>query len=293
MSTPTPPNTPPNTPAPIVPATSGTTDKTPVPSGEPKKFAGKYATEADLTKGISEARKTLGLKGDIQYGSIEEAERAYGDFDALINSRKKPDAPTALEIKPGEPELSDDLDIDGVLAKAGLKGDELAQAYVENKRLSDEQYAALKKQGYPKKVVDAMIGSQVAIMSTRVEKATEAAIKIAGGEEQHEQLRVWAATKMPPAWLNDYAARIKTNPEAYTEMIEVIAARHSRENGGGGNSIIQGGAHSGPSSVGFKTNLEMRNAIAESNRKYGDWSKDSALMQRIKNTPAHIQKAIT
>lgn len=295
----TPAATPAPTATPATPATPTTPPATPTPATETK-FAGKYATEADLLKGVSEARKALGLNSDIQFSTIKDAEIAYRDYDAMINSRKKPEPKTeakptdSLGIKPGEqaPAADEDLDIDGVLGKAGLKGDDLAAAFVKEGKLSDEQYAALKKVGYPRKVVDAIVGSQVAIMETKVTTAKTKAIEIAGGEQQHEQLRAWAAKNMEPEWLQKYTDRIAKDPAAYVEMIEIVAAKHARQNGGGGE-VIQGTAASPSNPTAFATPTEMRQAIRESQKKFGDWSKDAALMKRLAATPKSIKNSVT
>lgn len=297
-------DTPAATPAPTAtPATPPAAPATPAAPNTPPpetKFAGKYATEADLLKGVSEARKALGLTSDIQYSSVKDAETAYRDYDAMINSRKKTEAkpeakPTdSLGIKPGEqaPAADEDLDIDGVLGKAGLKGDDLAAAFVNDGKLSDEHYAALKKVGFPRKVVDAIVGSQVAIMETKVTSAKSKAVEIAGGEQQHEQLRQWAAKNMEPEWLQKYSDRIAKDPAAYVEMMEIVAARHARTHGGGGE-VIQGTAAASSRPTAFATNTEMLNAMRESQRKFGNWEKDAELVKRINATPKSTRTSVT
>lgn len=267
-----------------------------------KKYAGKYESPDALLKGIGEARKTLGLDGDLKFTTIEDAEAVYRDYDKMIATRKTAAKPEAkpetgdLSITPkADATTDDDIDMDGVLQKVGLKGDDLAAEYIKNGKLSDDNYAKLKQAGYPKKVVNAMIESQVTIFKTQVDQANAKAIEVAGGEKQHQVLREWAAANMPAEWLNSYAEKIKKNPSVYVEMMEVVAAKHARAVGSAGsNTIINSTVSGGDGGAApFATAREMRAAIVEANRKYGDWTKDPSLMKRYEKTPRDIRTQVT
>lgn len=335
-------NTTPGTPAPGSTTPEPTTPPTPTPPTDPnasggKLLAGKFQDENALFTGYANAREKLGLPKvegklvgpDGLFTSTRAVERAYADLAVMIRKGggKADDTPPpadppadppknddgSLSIKPDDGKqtqddnaLPDDAGVDQVLERAGLKNDDIVKQWSESGKLTDEQYAALKKvnPGYTRAVVDAFIqGQQAAIAAQQQaqQQIKQQAVTMAGGEQQLGNLFQWAARNVPKEQLGDpdnpapgTINHRLADPHLYQGAIRELLATHSEAVGAGkAQALVHGGtAPDHPGGSGFTTAQEMRNAMEESRKKYGDWKKDAALLARIKATPYRVQSAL-
>lgn len=198
-------------------------DETPDPTpDEPVKFAGKYESEEAFAKGLTEVRNALGLKtgetviGDGgEYSSVEAAEAAYRDLAVL--ARQKPEPKPDEEVKPldvgDEPEIDQDMGVDAIVEKAGLDLEELEKAYLDNGKLSDEQYEALQKiqPGFTRRMIDDMARGRMA--TREVQNAETAAIRreaaeMVGGDDALDNLLANARQFTPADEIDDIRERL-------------------------------------------------------------------------------------
>lgn len=251
----TPPVTPPATPP------AGET-----PAGE-RVYAGKYKTVEDLEKSYVELQKKLG------------APKPPADADAL----KIDTTPT-----PKVEEIPDTADLGVVLEKAGLKQDEVAKAFSETGKLTDDQYKAIKaKYNLPRAAVDQFMAGQAAqaAVQTITQKQIRAeAATIAGSEEALNSLLASAKDFVPADEIEDINARL-ADPKRYKGAMRDIMEFHKAAVGAGKSKPLVSGtpARTGGGEA-FKTQQEMLNAMAESSKKYGNWSADTDLLARIEAT---------
>ena len=256
----------------------------------PSPIAGKFKDEAAFAQGFREIHKALGLPepaadkpvfGDgTAYPDINAAAAGYKHLESLLGRRKeaKPPAADPLAItKPVEQPLPDDADVNAIVARAGIKIEDLQKQVQENGKPSDEQYAALKKQGYPPKVVDQFLQLQTVAFTATVEKVTAKAAEYAGGAEALTALRAWAAENIPADELEHLNAQVKANPSFYPTMVQIIAARKNNAIGASGGTLTTGGG--GPK-VGIRTKAEFREVAARAERG------DAGAIAILRNTPA-------
>lgn len=281
--------TPPSPPAP---------SPNPAPSPEPKLFAGKYKDPEALEAGTREIRKTLGLetpdgalygKDGAIAGDVLALERHYKDLETLYGKFKtpepKPDAgkPGELAIKPEtKAPPPDDADVDAIVAKAGLKATELGETWLKDGKLTEDQYKALAGQGYSRKMVDSYMGGQVAIAQqsqARIAAAEAEGIKVAGGEEQHKNLRAWASHNIPAAELKRLGDQVEADPAFYPTYIEIIASRHRQEVAGGKAQPLITGSGSGGGAGAATSSAELSQLMRAAE------NGDTAALARIRATP--------
>jgi hypothetical protein len=127
--------------------------------------------------------------------------------------------------------------VDEILTAAGLKADELGAQWATEGKLTDEQYAALKAKGIPKGVVNQHMQAAQLAYTTTMQTAQSQATQIAGGEQQLETLRQWAASNMPE-YLKPLNEQVRTNPALYPQLMEGIKTAYSMKHGAG--SLVTG-----------------------------------------------------
>ena len=248
----------PSTPPPTEPP-AGAPPAAPSSTNAPVKFAGKYDSPEAFERGIREGAKAAGLPfsekakliGDGgMFASVKEAEEGYKALERAITAKGKADAaPKPVAPMPGdtpdEPEqVDDDADLETLVTKAGLNTMELGREFLTNNKLTDDQYTKLRKAmpGATKKVIDAIIGTQIQVAKAEWDSATTAAEQVAGGREQLTGLVQWASKNMDPAVVQGLSAQAKANPKFYPAMIEVFASAYAKKAGGtpGGQGVKPG-----------------------------------------------------
>lgn len=260
------------------------------PPEPPKLIAGKFKDEAAFQQGFREIQKSLGLPdlpadkpvfGDgTPFATLDAAVGAYKHFEGLYGRRqvKPPAAPTdPLQIKPPEQQaLPDDADVNAIVTRAGLKGEDIRASFAADGKCTDEQYAALKKQGIPKAAVDQYLRAQTVAEAAVVSQVLAKAEQFAGGKEQLENVKTWMATNIPADELEQLNAQVKTNPAFFPVMIQIGMARKSAGLGASNGTMTTG---SGTPTTGITTKAEWRKYAALAERG------DAGAIALIKSTP--------
>lgn len=279
-------------------------------------LAGKFRTPEALAQGYNEIRGKLGMpmlptdqpltgEGGI-FTNTQALERIYRDHETMLGQRKQAgppaeapqepaeESPGKLEI-PDQPEATpDDVDVAGILQKASLTSEDITQQWTENGKLTDDQYAAIKKAvpGVTNAMINQFIEYQSAahqLQATTAQQAVTKAAEIAGGEQQLNNMLQWASD-LPAPQKTDLNRRLQ-DPQLYQGAMLELKGLYEMQNGKSG--MVSGGTSTAsPSTAGFSTPTEMRNAMAESAKKFGSFDKDAALVQRLQNTPPHIRRSI-
>jgi hypothetical protein len=252
----------------VQPATPTVTPPATPPAGETpageRVYAGKYKTVEDLEKSYVELQKKLG------------GPKPPADADAL-----KIDTTPAPKVE----EIPDTADLGVVLEKAGLKQEEVAKAFGETGKLTDDQYKAIKnKYGLPRAAVDQFMAGQAAqaAVQTITQKQIRAeAATIAGSEEALTALLSTAKDFVPADEIEDINARL-ADPKRFKGALRDVMEFHKAGVGAGKSKPLVGGsAPRTDSGEAFRTQQEMLNSMAESKKKFGDWTKDTDLMARM------------
>lgn len=159
---------------------------------------------------------------------------------------KKPGDDAALQIA-NPPAVADDVDTAAVLAKAGLKAEDVSKQWTETGSLSDEQYAAIQATlpGVSKAMINSYMASQQVAgqaMQQQQQAIRADAIQIAGGEQQLNNLLATARTFVPKDELDGLNAML-ADPKQYKIALRVIMEHH-RQSVGAGKSrpLVQGDA---------------------------------------------------
>ena len=297
------------------PNTTPPTETNASPKGEVT-FAGKFKTPEALETGYREVRKTIAEKHGLDtipdnavlvgdkglFKDHAALEAAYKKTERLVgvateppkNKAETPPKDAGLGIKPNEVPLEDeDVDLPATVSKAGLKMDELEKQFAEHGKLTDEQYAAIKKvrPGMSKRDINDVAEGLAAKGALRQRVVTELRGKIVemvGGEQQLETLRNEEVAKeyLTPAEIKDFNRRIE-DPAlalgAYSELNRRYAA-HVQKGGNGGSPVAGDGIRStGP----IKSAAEFR----ELSRKSA--MGDAAATARIMATPNDVLESLS
>lgn len=195
------------------------TNQTPATPAQPERlYAGKYKTVEEMEKGYLEVQKKLGGGGTGSL-TIEQGE---------ATAEPKPEA------------LPENAGIGEVLKRANLTETAIADQFTKERRLTDDQYTAIRKAmpGASKAVIDEMVSLRIERAQAAIESSVSKAREIAGGQQQLDALRTWAATKgnMDADRLTRLNDAVKRDPSFYPEMIAVIQSEYSRKVGAGGTS---------------------------------------------------------
>lgn len=186
---------------------------TPTPPSAP--LAGKYADQAALEKGIREAWTKVGLPGlpaegspligqGAMFGSVDDAVAGYKKIERLIAPSANQPTPPATPPAPalpqiGEPASATDEDMTtvGLIQKAGLNGNDVMAQFGKDGKLTDEQYAAIRK-AHPG-VSKAMLNEHLALLhrdfSRTIAEVKSKASEMAGGEQKFQTLLAWAGSQ--------------------------------------------------------------------------------------------------
>lgn len=271
MAESTPPNTPASPPQQQASAqqpTQPTPPTPPQPAENPQLFAGKYQTPEALSQGYADLRGKLGLQpiegvafgNGGMFSSVTALERGYKDMEAMLGRQQPAPASSPAEsqatenplaIPEGQQQPADET-VEAVLARAGMKAEDLATTYQQDGKLTEQQYQSLKAAGYPKPVVDAYVQGQVAqgqLRENQQGQIRNQATEMVGGEQQLNTLLQWASS-MPDVRKADINRRLG-DPSLYAGALTELQAEHSRAVGAGNARPLIEGTHSSTSAAGL------------------------------------------
>ncbi len=232
---------------------------------EPVAAEGGEPAASEIPAGL---QKFAGEDGQVD---VDKLGKSYLEMEAL-NTRKaqgqEEEGGSDLTI-PTTPELTDEDGIETIIERAGLTRETLAEQIVNNEgKLTDDQYAKFKEQGWTRKMVDQVISQQVQLeqaSAAKIEAAHEAnktaAVKIIGGdkgtEQQLQNLLQWAKNNLSEAEIAQHDEAV-SNPATELNALRALYQRHQEATAGKGDSLITGDAPAGVASTeGYTTNAEF------------------------------------
>ena len=222
-------------------------------------LAGKYRTAEELERGYHELQRKLGQPTQTPPAGGETA-------DAQPTGDTTPPPPATVQE---------------VLTRAGLDQADLSNQYLENGRLTDEQYGKLAQQGYPRDVVDGFYAGQMAQVAAIERQAAD----IAGGEQGLETLLGWAGKTMDDGTIATMNARLADPSTAIDTVRQLKSAYDSAIRAGGSRPLIGGGTPP-PALPGFTNHHDYRAFLREITRN-GRQPTPSEL-ERIRQTPLAV-----
>lgn len=240
-------------------------------------------------------------KRDTMEATLAELSKGYAALESKLGAPKEKPAenPDALKIPEEKPvqapaPIDDDASPAAILEQAGLKQEDVVNAWKEHGSLTPEQYAALRNRfGVNKAAVDQYLRGQQAEaeLATREQASIRAsAIEIVGGEAQLKSLLETARDFVPADEIDDINARL-ANPRSYKGALRDLLDYKQKKDG---KKIVSGAMPAGaPQTSAFRTQVEMRAAMAEANKKLGDWTKDRELVARIDATKKQNPNAVS
>ncbi len=270
----------------------------------PTMILGKYkdlpAFENGLRNAMTAALGPTAVKPDAKligdggaYGSQDEAEKAYRMYTQVIKARgvapstpaTQPEAdtkastpaPSAPETSPitigGDPAIGDDepKDVVGIVAKAGLKMDDLVAEFEKSGDLSDEQYKAL--QGVRKNLGrdDLRLIAEGWAAKQAAGKAAQMAIRaelasVAGSAAQMNQILVDIKGKLTPAEEAAYNKMLADPVTAKPAFQALMQIRKERMGAGGSSDPITPKSSSAAGSIAPLTDRAAINAATNDPR---------------------------
>jgi len=215
-----------------------TTQTTTPPTGSPPAdqplLAGKYKTADDLYKGVNELNKKYGLPeveykdpkiAEIEYGVLARAQGKFGQAKGQTPKLSVGDSPT----------IPDDFDIQSAAAKTGLNEEEVYKHYVEKGDLSDEHFAAIRKE-FPwmsRKVAAKLVEGEAAkrqVQAIAHERSVSDALSEIGGNDGWEELKGWASQNIDKGEWADFNKRLD-NPATVKSAVRELAYLRSMAGG--------------------------------------------------------------
>lgn len=225
-----------------------------------EKILGKFDTPEARDTALTEIHKKV-MGEDVPvptYADDEAKNKAYTAYERVMKQpkeeKKQPVVqPTTtdnpLQIGVGD----DDPDVDGILAKAGLNAAEVTKQWTEKGELTAEQYAALKKVGYGRKLADTIATGQHARAVLSVQQNTairNEAVEAVGGEEAFKNLNLWAEQNLDKARIEELNGIVKDRPKAYPEVMRMLKMEHATALGAGkAKPLVTGSADGTPPAI--------------------------------------------
>lgn len=208
---------------PATPVTPPSTQAPPT-QAEPRKFAGKYETP-------------------------EALETAYKELERKLGQR--PQQALGMSIATPPPE-GEDFDPTEVLAKAGLKPDDVYKQWQETGDLTDEQFTAIRRvrQNLGKADIRAIargITAERELDGFRQERMRSDAAAMVGGDDKLQMLLDNGSTFIPKDEI-DGLQKLLSDSKTYKVAVRAIMAHHEAYiKSSGSKPLINGGpAASGP-----------------------------------------------
>ena len=188
-----------------------------------------------------------------KFKTAEEFANSYAELEKKLGQPKPDEAPPIEDEKKSDEVVKPDQ------AKTG---DEAFKPYFEefekSGKLSDDSYAALEKQGFSRKVVDAYARGVAAERSDAEGKVFEAV----GGQEQYAQIVAWAGTNLKPSETAAYNSILETgNVDQIALAASGLKTRFEAANGKPAKLVH--GSSSGSSVQTFRSSAEVTRAMSD------------------------------
>lgn len=204
-------------------------------------LAGKYRTEDDLRKGITELLQRKYGRSLVEiYKELESELGRQSSAKQEPEPRqddKKPVNPVDLQIQQQREQAS------SLLAKAGLDLEEFNREFAETGRLSEASYKKLMDAGFPRPMVDAYIAGLQAL----AEKKAQQLYAITGGQDNYQRMIEWAANNLSDTEREWFNSMVVTDQASFA--VEALWARYVRENGSPPAHLIHGTRSNTPTDV--------------------------------------------
>lgn len=235
-----------------------------------------------------------------QEESLVAMSQGYNALETRLGQPKPEEKPEEKpEPKPGdtleipEPTPPDESTLEGILAKAGLTGEDLAETWENDSKLTDAQYKALaEKSGIPRPAVDAYMQQSQAALVGREAVASQMrseAAKMVGGDEQLQTLLNSANTFVPADEIEDLSERIK-DPRRYKGAVRELLHHHSQAvESHKVQPLVTGQPSTTPSGGGFTTQSEFVEASQKVAAARAAGSPDLALEARLGATSSAVK----
>lgn len=115
-----------------------------------------------------------------------------------------------------------------LLTSKGIDYDALTEQYAADGGLSDESYAKLEEQGYPKALVDNYLAGE----QMRIEQAETRLYSIVGGKDQFAVMAGWAASALSEKEVQSLNTAFASGNEASAEMaMSTLKLKYEAANG--------------------------------------------------------------
>ena len=186
---------------------------------------------------------------------VDDLGKSYGELEKKLGAPRPAD-PATLAI-PAAPVLSDEDGVADIIGKAGLDPEVVGAAYRENGELADEHYAALKKIGYPRKVVNDFLKTESALAKAREAQLVEAAAKVVGGADKLTTLREWAKTGLSDGEKASYQRMIDDEGTALAGVEWLQMKYNAAAGASGSRPLISGGVAGGGGAQAFGSQQEI------------------------------------
>lgn len=257
-------------------------EEAPVTPVEQPLIAGKYKDEAAFFNGLNEIRGARGLPKLNTVGVGEG--KPYAKIDDAVAEYSKL---AGGQIQPAST-FKDEDGFDAILTAAGLKPEELQNAFIKDGKLADAHYAAIKKAvpGVTKAMIDGQFKTAHELAKVQTEqraKATEAVIAdvygLYGGKDQYESAFKATFGTLNADHQKDLARRLD-DPMLALGAARELKAIHEAAHGPKSPAMVMGGL---PAPAGPATTAEEHLALRAAARRG-----DAAAQARVNATPLEL-----
>jgi len=256
----------------------------PPPPPAPTLIAGKFADRAALEQGIHQIAKQIGYEFDTakpligpggHAADVDGAVQIYKGLERMQAMRQPtppappaPPAPTPSPPKPNEKielgvQVNDDTTVEQIVEAAGLTMDDLAAQYSQNGKLTDEQYAAIKKvnPAMSRPIVNEIARAKVA-GAQQLAGMRQQLVTMTGGQAQFDNLIASAHQFLDPHEITPYQDSLN-NPTTARQAMESMLFRHQQAVRSGKVQPLTGGDQTQPAGGASGAIIQSRDEYAK------------------------------
>lgn len=174
-----------------------------------------------------------------------------------------------MKIGGGSEPTDEDLDVDSLIEKAGLKKADLVEQWDKEGKLTDDQYAKIRgaNRGIGKAIANQLargMAAESALVLQESNRANEEAYKVVGGKDQLDMLIRVEAPKFVPKDQVEAFDKMLANPKTRVAAVRTLSVMHGEAVAGGKANKIVGGNTGGGSVDGIpRTQQEMAKLMRE------------------------------